>query len=299
MAQVWGESKVYTTLLQNILDHQTEGGLERVLEEIPTVIRDAINLTRRLGYRYLWVDSLCILQDSERSWNLNAKAMDLIYGHASLTICAADGKDSSTPLEAMHPNRRTQHMEDCGPNVRLMVTHLAETGIKTSKWNSRAWTFQERLLSRRCLIFTEKRVFFMCPSTMVSEDIVPSTDGTGWSLDFIQAPSQLLRELNHRAIWVYIRCVAMYSSRGLSKPKDVLAAFNGISNRIRNHVKAPFVFGLPTSHFDLALLWEPCGRVKRREPPPDDRDAFDGLEFPSWSWYVGLDYFKSSCNVNG
>lgn len=69
-------------------------------DQLPQTIQDAILLVTRLGYRYLWVDSLCIVQDSKSSWQLNASAMHLIYGNAEFTICAADGKDSSVGLRA-------------------------------------------------------------------------------------------------------------------------------------------------------------------------------------------------------
>ena len=166
-----------------------------------------------------------------------------------------------------------------------MVNHLAEDGIRASTWNRRAWTFQERLLSKRCLIFTEGRVFFQCRSTTMSEDIVAEPGGAGWSLDLVQAPPQMLLELNRRAFWVYMNCVSLYSDRLLSKPKDILAAFNGVSNMIRMPMEASFIFGLPSSHFDLALLWEPIEALDRREPQKEDeKEAYEGNEFPSWSW---------------
>jgi hypothetical protein len=77
--------------------------------------------------------------------------MDFIYGKAILTICAATGSDADTPLPGIRGNERTpdQHVEDCN-GTRLMVVHLAERHIQSTTWNSRAWTFQERLLSK-CL----------------------------------------------------------------------------------------------------------------------------------------------------
>ena len=97
------------TKLFNVIFHQAHGGLERNLEELPRVFHDAFNLVRRLGVRYIWIDSLCIVQDSSRSWGLNSRAMDLIYGNAILTICAANGVDSSTGLRAMHPKEHDAH----------------------------------------------------------------------------------------------------------------------------------------------------------------------------------------------
>lgn len=151
---------------------------------------DAFNLVRFLGVRYIWIDSLCIVQDSSRSWNLNSRVMDLIYGNARMTICAADGVDSSTGLRAMHPNEHAtpQISAVCTPEVRLMVLRPPEIWIRASKWNTRAWTFQERLLSKRCLFFTEGRVYFQCLSTGMSEDIFADREGAGWSLDLVNVP---------------------------------------------------------------------------------------------------------------
>ena len=287
LSYVWGEGKPYMTKLSNIMLHRNHGGLERNLEDLPRVFHDAFNLVRCLGVRYLWIDSLCIVQDSSRSWGLNSRVMDLIYGNAVLTICAADGVDSSTPLKAMHPKAHDarQISLDCAPRVRLMVSRPPEIGIRASKWNTRAWTFQERLLSKRCLIFTEGRVYFQCLSTGMSEDIFADREGAGWSLDLVNAPLQMLRELNRRALWVYTNCVALYTARVLTKRKDILAAFNGISNLMEKTMQAPFIFGLPSSHFDMALLWEPQSAIERRVPKTEDEKAeFGGMQFPSWSW---------------
>ncbi|RDW75474.1 hypothetical protein BP6252_06616 [Coleophoma cylindrospora] len=283
LSYVWGTRENYTTDISNIRAHQQQGSLETFSNKIPNVIRDAMSLVRRIGLRYLWVDSLCIVQNSKRSWDLNARMMNLIYGNAHLTICAADGADAWDGLRALQSSAHsTQHIEECAPGVRLMVSQLAETGISTSVWNTRAWTFQERLLSRRCLIFTEGRVFFQCRSATMSEDLVAESHGAGWSLDLAKALPQVLHELDRRPIRVYMNCMSRYSARKLTQQKDILAAFNGVSNLISGVMQAPFIFGLPSSHFDLALLWEPLQAVTRRVQ--GDGQDFQGLEFPSWSW---------------
>ena len=104
LSHVWGKQGSCMTTLDNIMLHRSHGGLERILAALPTphAFRDAIEVVRGLRIQYLWIDSLCIIQDSTRSWNLNSRVMDLIYGHAKLTICAADGMDSSAGLRAMH-----------------------------------------------------------------------------------------------------------------------------------------------------------------------------------------------------
>jgi hypothetical protein len=263
------------------MSYRTHGGIDQAFSALPKVIKDAIELVRRLGFQYLWIDSLCIIQDSERSWTQNAFDMDLIYGNAIFTICAADGTNASTGLQAMHESTGTEsddkNMAYCTKDVQLVVSRPPEMYIKASKWNTRAWTFQERLLSRRCLIFTGSRVYFQCRSTGMSEDIYADREGAGWSLDFTDAPLQIFRQLPLRSMWVYMRLVELYTARQLTREQDILAAFTGVTTLMKRTMKADFVSGLPSSHFDLALLWEYPELVQRRQ-------SLTTTEFPSWSW---------------
>ncbi|GAB7348349.1 hypothetical protein MBLNU459_g6319t1 [Dothideomycetes sp. NU459] len=121
----------------------------------------------------------------------------------------------------------------------------------------------------------------------MSEDIVAGSKGVGWSLDLIQAPTQMLRELERRPFFSFMNCVPLYSSRDLTKAGDIITAFNGVSNLLAKSLGGPLLFGLPTSHFDLALLWEPTGKTKLRNLGSQRirKDAEEReLEFPSWSW---------------
>jgi hypothetical protein len=237
------------------------------------------------------------VQDSNHSWELNARQMDLVYGNATLTICAADGANANFGIIGLDPSRRvfTQHIEEYNQDVRLMVSHLAETYIRKSQWNTTAWTFQERLLSKRCLIFPEGRVYFQCRSTAMSEDIIAEDEGARWSIELVDAPLQILSDLEHRAIYVYKNCVELYSSRDLTKPDDVLSAFHGITNLLRQNLDGSFVHGLPSSYFDWALLWEPQDApTRRRKEEFANQDGSHGngespkwtsdVDFPSWSW---------------
>ncbi|KAJ0163013.1 hypothetical protein CTA2_3644, partial [Colletotrichum tanaceti] len=297
LSYVWGadaDAGAFTTLTENVMLHRTHGGLEEMMQKLPKAIQDAIDLVRRLGFRYVWIDRLCIVQNSARSWKLNAYNMDLIYGNAELTICAADG-DATKGLCAMRPaTRNTKQVKGhISPKLQLMVTRPPEMYIRASEWNERAWTFQERLLSRRCLIFTNGRVYFQCRSTGMSEDIFGDKKGAGWSLDLVDAPLQMFRQLEYRSIWVYMKCVQLYTERKLTQAKDVQAAFSGMANLMEERMRAPFIHGLPSSHFDLAILWEPVKSSKRRvvKETPDSASIPD---FPSWSWtgWVGEVKYK-------
>jgi hypothetical protein len=277
LSYTWGQNveKLFKTTLKNIRELQADRGLEKVVQRLPSSITGAMKLVRELGERYFWVDSLCIVQDSTKSWELNSKVMDLVYGNAYLTICAADGDNANVGLLAMDSSQRhlAQHVEEYSQGVLLMVSHLAESYIKKSTWNTRAWTFQERLLSRRCVIFTGGRVFFQCRSAAMREDIIAEEE-VGWSIEHAHAPLQMLDNLESRALSIYKDCVELYTTRVLTKPDDILSAFTGIGNLVGETLGAGLIYGLPRSHFDWVLLWEPKGEPKER----------DLSKFPTWSW---------------
>ncbi|KAF4449462.1 HET-domain-containing protein [Fusarium austroafricanum] len=288
VSYVWGSghSRQHATRISNIQSRRKSGGLSAVVRSLPKSLRQSIDLIHQLGIRYIWIDALCIVQDSRHSWNLNARAMHLIYGNSVLTICAADGTDANAGLLALDDNHKTRQMVvNYGPGVCLMLHRPAETSIETTQWNRRAWTFQERLLSKRCLIFTEGRIFFQCRSTGMSEDVFSDRLGRGWSLDLVRAPLQMLSQLKVRAMWFYAHCVALYTIRDLYEPFDILAAFSGMCKLMEKTIRAPFAFGLPTSHFDLALLWQPVGRsALLKEANVSSDPKYKDMRFPSWSW---------------
>ncbi|KAH9879409.1 hypothetical protein J1614_002849 [Plenodomus biglobosus] len=287
ISYVWGENsnRDHRTTTKNIQSRRKSGGLAATIQTLPKSLRQSIRLVHDLGIRYVWIDALCIVQDSSHSWNLNARAMHLIYGNATLTVCAADG-DAETGLLALDQDQRPKQQSiTYAKGVNLILHQPPEMSIQSSKWNKRAWTFQERLLSKRCLIFTGGQVYFQCRSTVMSEDIFTDKLGRGWSLDLVQAPLQLLSELKQRSMWFYAHCVSLYTLRELYHPLDILAAFSGMCKLMESTMQAPFTFGLPTSHFDLALLWEPVDFLTPLDSAKaEDDPKYKDLKFPSWSW---------------
>ena len=303
LSYIWGDGKPYKTDIANAQSHYIKGGIQAIVGKLPRVIQDAISLVQAIGERYLWIDSMCIIQDSPTSWDLNSQLMDIVYGAAHLTICAADGEDAGAGLQGISPSKRifTQHIEayDLGsaPSIDLMVSYPAEAFIRQSKWNTRAWTFQERMLSKRCLIFVGGRIYFQCQTTTMCEDIVSEDPNAGWSLELVQAPTQKLAELSIRPIQFYATSVELYTSRQLRFENDILSAFNGIGNLMGKTLAANMIYGLPSSHFDWALLWETRETdpkilsIKHREPG----------KFPSWAWcgWIGSQMTYKHATVAG
>lgn len=290
LSYTWGQSGHYfKTTTQNVRDLLKKGGLRRMDILMPRTIRDTINLVKDLGERYLWVDSICIIQGIGRSWALNSRIMDQVYGNAYLTICAADGDGAGSGLQKLNLERGAGEM-DSGElshkiaqydrDLRLMATQPAENYIRKSAWNTRGWTFQERLLSPRNLIFTAGRMYFQCKCTARAADIISEDDSAGWSIEFKDSPLLMLQKLPTRPLYVYKQALELYMTRHLTNPKDILAAFTGLGNLVCNALGGELVYGLPSSHFDWALLWESRDAAVPRPSEP----GAGGEKFPSWSW---------------
>lgn len=313
LSYTWGRAAVYKTEESHIAKLQAPNGVQKFLQFFPTAVRQAIELVRNLGERYIWVDSLCIIRDSKNSLELNLNMMDQIYGNAHFTICAADNPDATVGLVALDPIKRRamqqlkQRIEIYAPGVKLMVARLMESYIRKTRWSSRAWTFQERILSRRCLIFVQGQAFFQCRSTAMSEDIWSDSPVAGWSIDLSKSPQQLLSLLQDRPLQTYAKIVEKYTACALDSnhKDDILIAFKGMSNVLSKSMNSYFVYGMPDIYFDWALLWEPRHYPKRRlayrhSKKIDIREAKSkqGATFPSWSWcgWLGvMQYTQSVC----
>lgn len=201
--------------------------------------------------------------------------MDRIYANGVLNICCAAGDSAESGLPGTFQTLRNTVQpitSVCG--TRLVASRTVEGLIGQSAWSSRAWTFQERMLSRRCLIFADDRVFFQCRQATWSEEVDSECSVRAWTLDIIKSP---FRSVERNPLRLYTEYVELYSGRKLSFWSDRLIAFAGLASVLCPPLKATLFFGLPHSHFDFALLWD-------RKSPGARIVTTRGAEFPSWSW---------------
>ena len=247
------------------------------VSELPRTISTALKLVARLGERYLWVDALCILQDDAEDKKAQIAAMDRIYGSAVLTIAAAAASNADSPLPGVckWSRQAPQHIEKIqGMQLANILPDLEET-LRKSKWNSRGWTYQERVLSRRTLFVTSSQLFFECSFGVFAE-----------SLGVPERPNVANRQHSGRLSWknsvnftLYAAAVEAFSKRNLSFDTDVLDAFEGVSKRLRHLFRGKLSFGMPETEMECALRWEPFTVLQRRKHPTTREDLF-----PSWSW---------------
>lgn len=279
LSYLWGKN--FTQLFtnsENLNRLSTPRALAK--EKLPRTIKDSIKLTKLLGEKYLWTDSLALIHDDGFQYH-----DDWIYAKAVLTLVAGSGKDANAGLPGVRKESRVFHqeIEEVKLGLRLMVSHLAEDYISTSQWDSRAWTFQERMLSRRCLLFVNGRIYFQCRRTTFCEDI--SVPPTGWSLDSIDMPTRIFRE---KPFVQFTSAVELYTRRELTNTGDILNAFEGVEEVLEKRLGSPIFYGALETQMDASLLWESSKMLRRRKG------------FPSWSWsgWIGEIQWKYADDVD-
>ena len=138
LSYVWEPTAHFQLRIADLERLTKPAGLEQVLDQIPTTISDAISLTRDLGFRFLWVDCICIVQDDEDNKLEVIKRMHLVYGKASLTIVAASGAHVKCGLPGYGPRGRGQS-----------VTRIADSELILGVLPRYAWTLYHSPYAKR------------------------------------------------------------------------------------------------------------------------------------------------------
>jgi len=159
----WGapqQHKQFCTLTTN-LGKFAEGIAFR---DLPKTFQDAITVTRRLGIQYLWIDSLCIVQDDVDDWDAESKLMEQVFSSAYCTLAAScasgtadgflKGRSNRGCVTIKHPNGTPFYLCRSIDNFRADVDE--------GELNKRGWVLQERALSRRTVYFTENQSYWEC-----------------------------------------------------------------------------------------------------------------------------------------
>ena len=288
LSYVWGQVPTFQTLQANFSGLQEDGALTRVGSEIPRVIRDAMDVVAGLGERYLWVDALCIIQDGASKMN-DISRMDAIYGGAVLTIIAIAGLDANTSLPGLHPGSRSNGQSRETIGGMCLINKLPELSglLQASRWESRGWTFQERILSRRCFYFTDSQVYFQCRSSICREDIFGEysqnqliASGATNPLEMDVSPT----DGEGRLFNIYQNMVKSYNRRELSYQSDALNAFSGIISVLQKRFGWRFLSALPEDVFHLSLLWRPMVSSSPRYVNIAETLGHPSTVFPSWCW---------------
>ncbi|KAH8886107.1 HET-domain-containing protein, partial [Thozetella sp. PMI_491] len=177
LSYVWGPAECRRGLVElttaNIRSLLAPGSLDW---RVGKTVLDAMEVVRSIGLRYLWVDRLCIMQNGDADKGKQIGQMDRIYGSAAITIVAATSEHSDAGISGVTAERSITQLGDqvsCNPPINVLLPVSPNRDL--SPWTDRAWTLQEKLLSRRLLVFHHGVVDFYCASGIMHEDM-PAKD---------------------------------------------------------------------------------------------------------------------------
>lgn len=247
LSYTWGIQQTYVTTINTIKDklHALDTAL------LPKTIIEAITVTRRLGFRYLWVDSLCIIQDSKEDKRHEISQMRLIFQHATLTIAA--GKASSVTEGLLTKPDLQWFMAPFKIPFRcsgsrdgtVSVGHTAYYERFKDPWNSRAWTLEEQILSPRVLLYSYDGLRWLCKTRRLED--LDSPDSLLLSLEPSFESAEDSETDNSAALrkrWCDI--LTEYSQRELTHAKDKLIAFAAIAEAFQRMWGGEYLAGVWT-----------------------------------------------------
>lgn len=286
LSYVWGDVPTLKTTIENLSSLQHPGALADAIARllIPLTVVHAIYLIQKLDMRYLWVDSLCILQDDGITKQHQIDNMGSIFANASLTIIAAEGEHSNHGIsgirELSQPRKSAQDIFALPNGVR--VCHEPTVHYEATKWNTRGWTYQENFFSSRRLIFGGARVTWNCRNAEFREDFAmnrprrPKPHGLATVENFI--------ENGWPDLYSYALACQTFNGRYFTYARDANLAFAGICSVLCAKYNGGFLHGLPEMFFDVALLWQPGRELKRRSSSATSATRLPESLLPSWSW---------------
>jgi len=288
LSYVWGElvPGVLETKKCNISQLQNVGALDSQpwAATMPKTVRDAMRFTKSMGEQYLWVDRLCIVQDDMEHKTEQLSWMSSIYANSYFTIIAADGDDANYGLRGIdtRSSPRSYHAPilQFSSTCSMMRAPETETQYNLKEWHKRGWTYQERTLSNRNLVFFQGKVFWECRQSVWTEELTdasceaslpksPRQNFDRYSFEFHRWPD----------LHQYARLVGSYNNRRLTHQSDGSQAFSAIINALSRSFQKGFVHGVPELYFDFGLLWRPNTPTRRRVGA-----KVETWRLPSWSW---------------
>jgi hypothetical protein len=292
LSYCWGGPQPIT-LTQDTLHRKTQG---IAISSLPRSLQDAVTITRNLGLQYIWIDALCIIQDSPEDKEKELRKMAQIYKDGLLTVSAASAQTvhdgflqqrktptTKSPLFII-PYFSLDPTSEAG-NITVQESHLYDA--RSEPVNKRGWTLQERLLSPRILLYGTSQLVWQCQTEQLSNGGVdrnfyyPGTERLNAAF-FADKASPSLKPMSAwdlASSWIDI--VIDYTHRSLSFEDDKLEAIAGIASefqRLQNGDR--YLAGMWRSCLIMELMWmvDASKEIRALRPRPGKYRA------PSWSW---------------
>ncbi|KAI0146147.1 heterokaryon incompatibility protein-domain-containing protein [Xylariaceae sp. FL1272] len=258
------------------------------LNLMPRNFRDAIHITRKLGIRYLWIDALCIIQDSTTDWASEAAHMLSCYAGATLTISALDSPSSESGIIPAHRGARAVL-----PSGTFAIQRIPDTFsdiMAKCHLSHRGWCLQERLMAPRILHIANSQIYWECHRGFEQENAAYHSKT---QVDaFTSVRQRYASGMGDGDVWSnWYHIVEEFTSRELTYASDTFPALAGVAELFRRSSSEPrtYAAGLWVEDIREGLLWGARKVVERMRKAPGFRQCAvlhrrDEPRAPTWSW---------------
>ena len=294
LSYTWGGSIGFATTKSTYMSRHSQFATS----ELPQTIQDAIHVTRCLKVQYLWVDSLCIIQDSSEDKAAEISRMDAIYQNAFVTVSATNAPSAYRGfLDAEYGDESRRRLPLFYPDGTRGHAFVGDDPwYRTEPLDRRAWALQERLLSNCLLQYTSVGLQASCREGDYAIASDQTYNNAGRTLPeclrivWRGKANEVKEEATMLEAWDEI--LALYTDRLLTNPQDKLPALSGLATRFQARLQSDYCAGIwGGQYFPRGLLWH--GKYAfgykrfRKELVPLRRissTSNDKATPPTWSW---------------
>ncbi|KAK3377245.1 heterokaryon incompatibility protein-domain-containing protein, partial [Lasiosphaeria ovina] len=321
----WGQSQNFDHLLTTA--NESARYTEMVLDDLPKTLQDAVLMCTILRIQFLWIGSLCILQDIDDDWQREAPKMGGIYANAAITISADHAGQASEGCFNQQSRDNLEKLDESAAVETLYVspfnigTGITIPAIDNAVLATRGWTYQERILSSRILHYTKDQLYWECRECILAEDgmtdwqpdkirplpgllkyymrshpegrpwekVLASLGDLGATITSVEEQAVKVIRLNE--LWYKEIVANNYCKRHLTRSSDKLIAVSAIARAIGS-LWSPwgpsYFYGLWTCRFEEAVLFT---RTAAAASPPIVRPPNNDAKHrrPTWTW-AGHDF---------
>lgn len=298
LSYCWGGLKPPTTTK----DSEDSRRLRIPLQDLPRTYQDVIFLAQSLRIDHVWIDALCIVQDDDEDWDRETSRMGSIFRNALLVAVAADATNMGAgflhlraPSVLWQPiaSRRQPLGQILIQDPENLPSHQDEACYR-SAITARAWTYQERVMACRCVVFRQNEIFWECrteckcecsvnpygwrrkypPQSALLPDFQPvesSADGSHYTENDLT--------MNPWSYWY--KAIDTFSPTDITRASDRLPALSAIAKVIHDASGAEYLAGLWRTNLIRQLAWVTVPQSGNMGKPTQQYDTYVA---PSWSW---------------
>ncbi|KAK3349549.1 heterokaryon incompatibility protein-domain-containing protein [Lasiosphaeria hispida] len=276
------------TLISNLEDHCQS----IKFDELGRTFQDAITVTRQLGQRYLWIDSLCIVQDDKDDCNREIKCMEQVFASAYCVIAAASAEGTDAGFLGPRPPNQSVSVLTSSSETPLYICQSIDDfrgEVEGAGLSRRGWVLQERALARRTIFFGSGQTYWECGVGIRSEGMAFLTNQAASFLGDPRFPEMVTRGNLEDQRQVFQTVFKMYSNLELTYATDRPRAIAGIERRLASVMGSSVAFGVFSGSGCLhhSLLWRRVGDTLLQQ--------INSSTFfvPTWSWMAfdgAIDY---------